>query len=170
MSSTKDKKPATHFFFEEVYEGEEHEITCRKVGSLQNDKGEYEVVYKGLKDFKPFFGALMQNDELAKITAKVTKLENTLQNRDLYVLDSVVMERDGHDDYTLTRLEKEQLFVRSGLLLPGTYAPPMQWIKSKMDGDDDICNAILKRYCTAVMPRYTLDDSIDLQVVDAVGE
>ena len=81
MSSTKDKK-AIHFFFEEVYEGETSEITCRKVGSIQNEKGEYEVVYKGNKDYKPFFRALLQNDEISKVRASIVKLNNTYGDRD----------------------------------------------------------------------------------------
>lgn len=168
MSSTNDKK-ATHYFFEEVYHGDTIDIECRKVGSIQNDKGEYEVIYSGRKEFKPFFAALLQNDELSKVRAKATKLENTFNDRELFVLDEVVLERPGHKDYSLSRLEKEQLFVRSGMLLPGTYAPPMQWIASFMNDDMEKCDKILSQYQEALLPRYTLDDKIEIRVVDAVG-
>lgn len=168
MSSTKDK-PVTHFFFEEVYEGENHEITCRKVGSIQNDKGEYEVVYSGLKQFKGMFKALLQNDQVVRAEANVIKLNNTFQDKDLYVIDEVILEREGHGDYVLSRVEKEQLFVQSGLLIPGTYAPPMKWLKAKMEEDEKTCDEILERYQEALMPRFTLDESIEIRVVDAVG-
>lgn len=169
MSSTNDNK-ATHYFFEEVYHGDTIEMECRKVGSIQNEKGEYEVIYSGKKEFKPFFAALLQNDELSKVRATATRLENTFNDRELFVLNEVILERPGHKDYQLNRLEKEQLFVRSGLLLPGTYAPPMQWITAYMNDDMETCDKILSQYQGALLPRYNLDDKIELKAVDAVGE